>query len=122
MSDAVALPFLMPPPVGGAGSFKDATGRRLAEMGLGVVAALESGQITFAQARADLFNLDTYNEARRRRLGRDVTEFLEWGMELEDVAELAPRGLAQSCRKMRALAERIIRGGATVSRKRNPRR
>jgi hypothetical protein len=82
--------------------------RRLAQTGLGILQALRGSTMTIADAEHDLFNLDTYRTARRRRLGRDLIEFLEWGMELDDVSNLAPEGLEESFRSMETLLLRVI--------------
>src|SRR5258707_14598575 len=78
--------------------------RRLAQWGLGLLQALQSGDLSIAQAERDLFNMDCYQEVRRRRLDRRLLEFMQWGMELEDVAELAPAGLKESYEQMAKLA------------------
>jgi Protein of unknown function (DUF3969) len=82
--------------------------RRLAQLALGVVLALQDGTLSLVQAQSDLLNLDTYTAARRHRLNRRLLEILEWGMELEDVAELAPQGLGESYSHMTALARQVI--------------
>ncbi len=82
--------------------------RKLAELALGIVCALEELQTSVEQAERDLFNLETYNAAKSRRLGPDLIELLEWGMELENVQDLAPEGLSESYEKMKLLARRVI--------------
>ncbi len=82
--------------------------RRLAEVGLGIVLAVRESRMALDQACKDLFNLDTYQAGRHQRLSRRLVEFLEWGMELEDVIELAPEGLAESYDRMTALAGQVI--------------
>jgi hypothetical protein len=56
--------------------------------------------LTVAQAQKDLFNLDVYEAVRRQRLDPSLVKFLEWGMELEDVLEVAPDSLEESYREM----------------------
>jgi predicted transcriptional regulator len=56
----------------------------------------------------ELFNLENYQELRRRRLGRGLAELFEYGMELENVAEVAPAALIESLDKMESLARGII--------------
>jgi hypothetical protein len=77
--------------------------RRVKQAGIGVMAMLRDGGTTIAQAERDLFNFDTYVAAKRRRLSKPTLEFLEWGMELSSVADLAPRGLSDSFTKMEQL-------------------
>jgi len=87
---------------------KDAVSRCLAEMGLGIITALQQSQISFEQARLDLFNLENYKAARRHRLSPDTIRFFEWAMEFEDVTEIAPDALAKSYQQAVHLAQRII--------------
>ena len=47
---------------------REAISRQMAELALGVVAALRSSSITREQARQDLFNLDNYLRAKKLRL------------------------------------------------------
>lgn len=82
--------------------------RKLAEFGLGVLSALEGHRMTLAEAQRDLFNTDSYRNVRRFRFREELTEFLLWGMELEDVIELAPDGLAESFREMKDLIRRVL--------------
>ncbi len=82
--------------------------RRLAQAGLGVLRALRGSTMTIEDAEIDLFNLATYQAARRRRLDRGLIEFLEWGMELDDVERLAPEGLEESFRCMENLLLKVI--------------
>jgi hypothetical protein len=82
--------------------------RRIAELGLGIVAAMQNGEMTIEQAEGELFNLDNLQEIRRRRLSPQLVELFDWGMQLEDVAELAPGNLSENYRTMSRLAERVI--------------
>jgi hypothetical protein len=82
--------------------------RKLAEFGLGIVDAMEASHITPEQAERDLFNLDVYNAAKSRGLHKDFIRLLEWGMELEDVVEMAPDDLPTSYQNIKKLARRII--------------
>jgi hypothetical protein len=91
----------------GGGSKKEME-RRLAEYALGIACALEAAEVTIGQAEYDLFNLDVYNAAKKNRLSKTFIEMLEWGMELEDVAELSPRSLHESIVKIRQLAREVI--------------
>ena len=91
-----------------ASSSKKELERRLAQMGLGLVTSLQHAEIPLTHAEKDLFNLDAYTAVRKHRLNPHLVEFLEWGMELEDVAELAPRGLEESYQRMIALARQVI--------------
>ena len=93
--------------------------RHLAQKGMGILVALRESGMTIEQAQKDLFNTDVYRAARRLRLNPALIEFLEWGMELEDVAALAPRGLRESYQKMGALLRRLL---AKHSRKASGRR
>ena len=64
--------------------------------------------MTIEDAEGDLFNLDTYKAARRRRYDSDLVEFLEWGMELDDVARLTPRAMEESYQNMERQLLRVI--------------
>jgi hypothetical protein len=83
--------------------------RRLAQIGLGIVSALSQGQMTVEQAGREFFNLRNFERIRRLRLSKAMTEFFDWGMELDDVAQLAPEGLEESYEHMRRLAWRMMR-------------
>ena len=83
--------------------------RRLVQMGLGVLAALQRSETTFDEARRDFFNLDNYQAIKRQKLSGDTSQFFEWGMELEDVADLAPGGLGESYWRMARIASRILK-------------
>lgn len=91
--------------------------RRLALAGLGLVRALRDGSMTIADAEREIFNGRTYRAARRRRCRGDLIRFLESGMELDDVQQLAKSGLEESYREMERLLLRVI--GASAE-KRNP--
>ncbi|MBI4604780.1 MAG: DUF3969 family protein [Planctomycetes bacterium] len=92
--------------------------RRLAQAGLGVLRALRGASMAIEDAENDLFNLATYQAARRRRLDRCLIEFLEWGMELDDVLRLAPEGLEESFRSMENLLLKVISRSLGKSRRR----
>jgi hypothetical protein len=104
-------------------SSKKEAERRLAHMGLGVILALQNSEISLEEAQADLFNLKNYIALRKQKINRRLLELLEWGMELEDVADLAPHGLPESYERMIALARHIIREslnkGKSANHKRN---
>ena len=83
--------------------------RHVVEMGLGIIASIRSGHMTFDEARADLFNIDNYDELKRRRAAPALIEFFEVAMELEDVAELAPDALSVSYERLDTLAANVLR-------------
>ena len=82
--------------------------RKLAQFGLGLLLALQEKRMTIEEAEADLFNMDSYRNIRRFRYSKDLAEFILWGMELADVAELSPAGLAESYRRMEPLIRRAL--------------
>jgi hypothetical protein len=82
--------------------------RQLAEMALGIVAGLRDRTITLEQARLDLFNLDIYQAISRHKMNRDLVTLCEWGMELEDVIEIAPQSIEKSCKQIERLAKRVL--------------
>lgn len=84
--------------------------RRLAQFGLGILQALRNSTMTIEEASEELFNPDTYRLVRQRRYAPELLEFMEWGMELEDVLELAPDGLSESYDNMEKLLFKIIAG------------
>ena len=90
------------------GGTRRETERRLAELAIGVVAALRQASITPEQAYDDLFNLDAYQAIKRNRLDRNLKELFEWGMEIEDVAEIAPQGLERTYKAIEKLAQRVL--------------
>jgi hypothetical protein len=96
--------------------------RRLALAGLGLVRALREGSLTIAEAERELFNVETYRAARRRRCRGDLIRFLEWGMELDDVQQLTKDGLEESYREMERLLLRVVgaNSGKAKSRGRKP--
>ena len=83
--------------------------RRLVQMGLGVLSSLQKGEMSFDDARREFFSLDNYEAVKRQRLAPSVAEFFEWGMELEDVADLAPVGLGESYWRMGQIASRVMK-------------
>ncbi len=96
-------------------SGKPALERRLGELALGIIISLRSGQLSIERAWDELFNLENYRAARRRKLSPSIFELFELGMELENVAEIAPASVAESLNRMQQLAQRII-GAASVTR------
>ena len=82
--------------------------RRVAELALGIVSALRDGQLSIEGAWDELFNVDNYTELRRRRASKSLVEIFEYGMELENVAEIAPQSLGQSYDRIERLARRVI--------------
>jgi hypothetical protein len=90
-------------------SSKKEAERRLAQIGLSMVQGLQTEEISLRQSQEDLFNLKSYLALRNQHSNRRLLEFMEWGMELEDVAELAPQGLQESFGRMMALARQVIR-------------
>ena len=46
---------------------------------------------------------------KQQKLSRHVLEFFQWGMELEDVVDLAPGGLGESYWRMNLIASRVMR-------------
>lgn len=95
--------------------------RRLAEFGMGVLNALIEDRMSLQEAQRDLFNMDSYQNVRRFRFSRDLAEFLLWGMELEDVADLAPDGRGESYGKMKQLIRRVLEGSRRAAAKRTVR-
>ena len=83
--------------------------RRLAQIGLSLVQGLQTKEISLGQSQEDLFNLKSDLDLRNQHASRPLLEFMEWGMELEDVAELAPRGLQESYARMIVLAKEVLR-------------
>ena len=94
--------------VAGSHSPRKLVERRIAQAGLGVIRALRETTMSIEDAEQDFFNLDTYRAMRRRRLSSNLIEFMQWGMELEDVAQLAPGDLDQSYESMENLLLRCI--------------
>ena len=92
-----------------ANSSKKEAERRLAQIALSMVQGLQSGEISLRQSQEDLFNLKSYLALRNQHSNRRLLEFMEWGMELDDVAELAPQGLQESYVRMIALAKQVVR-------------
>jgi hypothetical protein len=90
-------------------SSKKEAERRLAQIGLSMVQGLQSGEISLRQSQEDLFNLKSYLALRNQHSNRPLLELMEWGMELEDVAKLAPHGLQESYDRMIALAKQVVR-------------
>jgi hypothetical protein len=94
--------------------------RRIAELGLGIVVSLQNGEMSIEQAEGELFNLDNLQAIRKRRLSPQLVELFDWGMQLEDVAELAPANLPGNYRTMSRLAERVIQQSWRKGRARQP--
>jgi hypothetical protein len=107
--------------VANASSKKEAE-RLLAQMGLGIICALQKAELSLQQSQKDLFNLKNYLAMRSHRLNRHLLEFMEWGMELEDVAQLAPEGLEDSYQRMTKLARKVILESLPKAKEANHRR
>jgi len=92
---------------------KDEVERHLARIALGIVTALRDPALSrtapaVANAVAEFFVARNYEAARRRRLGKDVREMFEWGLELPNVARLAPDGLDESLDAIASHARRVL--------------
>jgi hypothetical protein len=92
--------------------------RRIVQLGLGVLSALQKGEMSFDNARQELFNVDNYLAIKRHQLSAHLIEFFQWGMELEDVAGLAPGGLGESYWRMNQIASRVMKHPTEKSRPR----
>ena len=90
-------------PVAGSRASRKLVERRIAQAGLGIIRALREATMSIKDAEVDLFNLDSYRAMRRRRLSSHLIEFMQWGMELEDVAEMAPHSMESSFQNMERL-------------------
>jgi hypothetical protein len=90
-------------------SSKQSLERRLIQIGLGVISALERSEMSFDDAWQELFNLDNYQEIKRRRLDKRVRDFFQWGMELEDVAAQVPAHIEESYQAMRKIAGNVLK-------------
>jgi len=90
--------------------------QRLVQLGLGILAAMQKGEMSFNDARRQFFDTENYLAVKRQRLSFDVAAFFEWGMELEDVADLAPAGLGESYWHMSQLASRVLKQPAAKRR------
>jgi hypothetical protein len=88
-------------------SKKDAE-RYIALLAIGVVGALRTSSLTVLRACDDLFNFDGYVALKKRGMSKAVRELMEWGMELVDVAELAPQGMEESYRAIEELAQKVL--------------
>jgi hypothetical protein len=82
--------------------------RRLAEMALGVVDALREGNLTPEQAYDELFNLDLYQSLINHRFDAEFRDMFECGMQLEDVAEIAPKSLEKNYQKIERMARSFV--------------
>lgn len=89
---------------------RESARRRIAEMALGIAEAIQRGGIPVEAAAADLFTLDNYLAIRRHRLGAELVEIFQWGMQLEDVTELVPTpgALDESLRSIARIAHRVL--------------
>jgi hypothetical protein len=75
---------------------------------LGLVQALRSADVSLEEAREDLFNVETYEAFRRRRLDRRLVEMLEWAMELPTVVRNVPGGVGESLAQIERLATAVL--------------
>jgi hypothetical protein len=75
----------------------------------GVVAGLRDSTLAVDDAWDELFNLENYLAIRKRGLDRDLKSLFEWGMELSNVARLAPESLPESLDAIAKLARRVMR-------------
>src|SRR5207253_2577060 len=91
---------------------RNALQRRIAELALGVVSALREGQLTIEDSWDELFNLENYRQIRRRNLSKMLSSLFEYGMELENVAEVSPQSLSESYERIENLARQVIASSA----------
>jgi hypothetical protein len=79
-------------------------------MALGIATAIREGKLSAEQAKNDLFTLDNYLSLRRNRLGKDLLEIFDWGMQLEDVVALVPGpgALDESLRSIVGIARSVL--------------
>jgi hypothetical protein len=59
-------------------------------MALGIAVAIREGGLSVEEAANDLFSMDNYLALRKSRLGKELLEIFDWGMQLEDVAAIVP--------------------------------
>ena len=91
-----------------SGRPKAAVERALAEMAQGIIIGIERSSISVFDAWDELFNIANYRSIRRHRLSPTIGELFTWGMELSNVARVAPEGLTESLDHMSKLAIRIM--------------
>ena len=60
----------------------------IAQLNIQLVQDLDKRKITLREAEEMLYNLDVAHAITRRKLSRDCTEILTWGMQLEDLEDL----------------------------------
>lgn len=82
--------------------------RHLAEMLYGLAQALRDRLVSISEAEEQVFNFDTYSEAKRLRLHPKLIEAMQWGMELDEVAALAPEGLDESYEAISRLSRAVL--------------
>jgi hypothetical protein len=89
---------------------REAARRLLAEMAIGIASGIEQGRLSVEEAADDLFSLDNYLALRRNRLGKDLLELFQWGMQLEDVVEVVPGpdALKESLGSIVAIAHKVL--------------
>ena len=96
--------------------------RRLALAGLGLVRAPCHGSLlTTAEAAQEIVQWSDLSPAARDGVfAAELIRFLEWGMELDDVKQLAKGGLEESYREMERLLLRSVDGTALKNKVRQP--
>ena len=79
-------------------------------MALGIVEAIRHGGVPVTEVAEGLFTMDNYLAVRRHRLGADLIEMIQWGMELEDVVKLVPgpESLEESLRSIAGIAHTVL--------------
>ena len=92
----------------GSGLLKRDVERYIALLAIGVVSALRTSSLTAVRACDDLFNLDGYGALTKRRMSKAAKEIMKRGMELVDVAELAPHKLEENYHAIEELAKEIL--------------
>jgi hypothetical protein len=80
----------------------------LAFTAIGIASAISSKAVDIS-ATMELFTLSNYQFVLKRKLCEEIVQMFEWGMELEDVHELAPDSLNESLSAIHSLAMKYLR-------------
>jgi hypothetical protein len=103
---------------------RPAVRRVIAVMAMGIANGIEQERLSVEEATEDFFTLDNYLALRRNRLGKDLLDLFDWGMQLEDVVALVPGAdaLKESLGSIVDIAHKVLaEQPARITRRRPPR-
>ena len=89
--------------------------RALAYLIGGLVQSMRASAVTIAQAEADIFRLGVYQAAKEAMVDPRLIDAIEWGMQLDDVLDLAPEAIGDSYDAIDRLCRDVLAAPRTAA-------